>query len=112
MYGKLIKIVKGINFSITGENSHGKFEVRPTSFMELSRCPETAIVVGTIITGKTEKGNSLNLVFSKGEPVSEIAENLQIQHKDVPSAEKSMSIGIKLSRMTFQALKDRNAAGG
>jgi len=105
---RLVLIEKKANFLITGKNSHGNFTVKPTSFMQLTRCPDTAIIVGTIQEGIVENGNAISMVFPKGDPIAEVAVNLQIQKKDVPSAETYQSIGIKLSRETYQTLLTRN----
>ncbi len=101
---KLIFIEKHPIFKIKGENDSEPFEIKVTSFMQLTRCPNTAIVTGTVIDGIIAKGNVITIEFPEGNPIDEVAENIQICKQDVLDAIKGQQIGIQLSKTTYKEL--------
>ncbi len=106
---RLSLIVKSIRFHIVGQNPDGqKFELMPSSFLELTRCHDTVIIVARVVSGKIKNGDVLAIKFSMESLIFDIVENLQYKKRDISEAEKGMSIGIKLRKLTFEALKDLN----
>ncbi len=104
----LTKIRKNPNFIITGENASGPFEIKVGSFMELTRCPELAIVTGRVLSGTVNTGDPIKIQFHGGNPIDEKIKSIQIQKIDIPSAATGKGIGIKLSSTTFQKLLTLN----
>lgn len=105
-----ISIEKNIHYSIVGNNTDGPFEVKVSSHLQLTRCPETAIVIGRVIEGKIKIGDVLQIKFHGKDPIWEVVKNLQLQKKDIPESVKMKSIGIQLSETSYQHLKDFNNA--
>ena len=107
----LTKIEKDINFSIIGKNENGIFELIVSSFFQLTRCPETDIVVVRVTQGKDVMlGTSLAIVFENGNMIVDNIQNLQIGKKDAAKTRGRKSTGIKLGKINFEELKTLNDA--
>lgn len=107
---RLTLIEKIINFSITGENSNGAFEIKITSFMNLTRHPETVICVGRVKKGQVKKGDLLEISFLDNSLLIDEISNIQLNKKDIPVALTGQSIGIKFTKTTYETLRAVNSA--
>jgi len=105
---KLVLIEKKINFAVTGVNQNGNFIVKISSFLQLPRCPETAILIGRVIEGKMNKGDIMEICLLGKDPIWETAQSMQINKNEIFESDGKKSLGIKLKDTTFEELKKFN----
>lgn len=90
------------NFSIVNEKG---LQISTERFFGVSSIPRRVVILGTVIEGEINRGQSIQLSCKNGKSYPVVVKKIERWHREISYAVRNEQIGIEIYGLTIQQLR-------